>query len=104
MKHGYLQRQIPDVTHQIWSIALGKTKSIEPPFRTLVNFLLGDTMLLRLSNRLPMELPDLFLQHLPKEGARGDVWCLVCVMDQGIYAYNGKPEKVFMLLAHASNG
>lgn len=32
-------------------------------------------MLLRLSNRLPMELPDLFLMNLPKAGAnRDEVW------------------------------
>jgi hypothetical protein len=40
-------------------------------------------MLLRLSNRLPMELLDLFLMPLPNEGLKGQGWCLVTVMDQG---------------------
>lgn len=82
MKDGYLQRQIPDFTHQMWTLALGPATS-EQSFRSLVDFLFGNTMLLRLSNRLPMELPDLFMIQLPKEGARGNGWCLVCVMDQG---------------------
>jgi len=30
-----------------------------------------------------MELADLFLMPLPKEGTRSDGWCLVAVMDQG---------------------
>jgi hypothetical protein len=30
-----------------------------------------------------MELADLFLLLLPKEGVRGDGWCLVTIMDQG---------------------
>lgn len=84
MRDGYLQRQIPDPTHQIWSLAFGE-KAIEQSFRTLVDFLFGNTMLLRLRNRLPMEIPDLFLMPLPKEGVRGNGWCLVCVMDQGKY-------------------
>ena len=80
MRDGYLQRQIPDLTHQIWFLAFGE-KAIEQFFRTLADFFFGNTMLLRLSNRLPMELPDLFLMPLPKEGVRGNGWCLVCVMD-----------------------
>ena len=38
-------------------------------------------MLLRLSNRLPIELLDLFSMPLPREGPKGDGWCLVTVMD-----------------------
>jgi hypothetical protein len=37
-------------------------------------------MLLRLSNRLPIELLDLFLMPLAKEGPNGTGWCLVTVM------------------------
>lgn len=84
MRDGYLQRQIPDLTHQVWSLAFGE-KVAEQSFRTLVDFLFGNTMLLRLSNRVPMELPDLFLMSLPKEGVKGNGWCLVCVIDQGEY-------------------
>jgi hypothetical protein len=43
-------------------------------------------MLLRLSNRLPMELPDLFSIPLPNEGPHGTGWCLVTVMDSWIRA------------------
>jgi hypothetical protein len=50
---------------------------------TQVDFLLGNSMLLRLGNCLPIELADLFLMPLPKEGTRGDGWCLVAVIDQG---------------------
>jgi len=49
-------------------------------------------MLLRLSNRLPIGLPDLFLMPLPKEGPRGDSWCLVTVMDQGKTNQHGRLE------------
>ncbi len=84
MRDGYLQRQIPDFTHQVWFLAFGE-KAIEQSFWTLVDFLFGNTMLLRLSNRLPMEVPDLFLMPLPKEGGGSNRWCLVCVMDQGKY-------------------
>ena len=49
-------------------------------------------MLLRLSNRLPMELADLFLMPLPKEGTRGDGWCLVAVMDRGKTNQHGRLE------------
>lgn len=70
MRDGYLQRQIPDFTEQVWSLALGE-KPAEQSFRTLADFLFGDTMLLRLSNRVPMELPDLFFMLVPNEGVRG---------------------------------
>lgn len=80
MKDGYEQSDIPKVTQQVWLGSLGMP---EPSFRTLVDFLFGNSMLLRLSNRLPMELPDLFVMNLPNEGPQGDGWCLVSVMDQG---------------------
>jgi hypothetical protein len=41
-------------------------------------------MLLRLSNRLPMELPDLFSMPLLGEGPRKDSWCVVATMDQSM--------------------
>ena len=45
----------------------GKTL-IEQLFRTLVGFLLGNSMLLRQNNRLSLELADFFTMLLPKEG------------------------------------
>jgi hypothetical protein len=47
-------------------------------------------MLLRLSNRLPMELPDLFLMPLPNKGPKGQGWCLVMVIDQGKTNQHGR--------------
>ena len=43
-------------------------------------------MLLRSSNRLPMELADLFSVDLPREGVNGSGWAFVTVMDQGEHA------------------
>lgn len=43
-------------------------------------------MLLRSSNRLPLELPDFFVLPLPTEGQRTDNWCLVIAMSQGKFA------------------
>ena len=47
---------------------------------------------LTLSNRLPMELPDLFSMPLPNEGPNGTGWCLVTVMDQGETDQHGRLE------------
>jgi len=52
-----------------------------------LDFLLGHAMLLRQSNRLPLELPDLFSMELPKEGQQGKGWCFVVVMDQGKFSF-----------------
>jgi hypothetical protein len=49
-------------------------------------------MLLRLSNYLLMELADLFIISLPKEGTQGDGWCLVAVIDQGKTNQYGRLE------------
>ena len=57
-------------------------------------------MLLRLSNRLPIELADLFLIPLPKEGTRGDSWCLVAVIDQGKTNQHGRLEYSAVLRHH----
>jgi len=78
---GYLASQIPDLTRAAW--AERSPRSLEQSLRTQVDFLFGNSMLLRLSNRLSMELPDLFALSLPKEGQKPGVWCLVAVMDQG---------------------
>jgi hypothetical protein len=80
----YTAKQIPDMTRVVWRNALGPRTS-EQSFWTNLDFLLGNTMLLRQSNRLPLELPDLFSLDLPKEGQQGKGWCLVAAMDQGKY-------------------
>jgi hypothetical protein len=70
------------MTKVVWRNALGPRTS-EQSFWTNLDFLLGNTMLLRQSNRLPLELLDLFSLDLPKEGQQGKGWCLVAAMDQG---------------------
>jgi hypothetical protein len=79
---GYTAVQIPDLNRQVWAGSLGAGVE-EQSLRTQLDFLLGNSMLLRLSNRLPMELADVFYWILPKEGPNGDGWCVIAVMDQG---------------------
>lgn len=81
IKDGYTAAQIPDLTNAAWAIT--QSKSVESSLRTWLDFLLGNSMLLRSSNRLPLELPDLFALPLPTEGQRTDNWCLVIAMSQG---------------------
>ena len=78
---GYLASQIPDLTRAAW--AERSLHSLEQSLRTQVDFLFGNSILLRLSNCLSMELPDLFALSLLKEGQKPGVWCLFTVMDQG---------------------
>jgi hypothetical protein len=82
MRDGYIASQIPDLHRQVWGQGLGQGV-VEQALRTQVDFLLGNSMLLRYGNRGPMELPDLFPLDLPKEGPKGNAWCLVAVMDHG---------------------
>jgi hypothetical protein len=82
IQDGYTAAQIPELHRKVWTLSLG-SNSVEMSLRTNVDFLFGNTMLLRSSNRLPMELPDLFWMPLPREGVRGDAWCMVMVTDQG---------------------
>ena len=91
MLDGYVASQIPDLNRQVWKAALGRSVA-EQSFRTQLDFLLGNSMLLRLSNRLKLELADFFLVPLPKEGPRGDSWCCVAVMDQGKTNQHGRIE------------
>lgn len=88
---GYVASQIPDLNRQVWREALGR-RVAEQAFRTQLDFLLGNSMLLRLSNRLKLELADFFLMPLPKEGPKGDSWCCVAVMDQGKTNQHGRIE------------
>ncbi|KAF7125749.1 hypothetical protein CNMCM5793_002042 [Aspergillus hiratsukae] len=91
IRDGYVASQIPDLTRKIWGQCLGQNQ-VEQQFRTQLCFLFGNSMLLRLSNRLPMELPDLFSMSLPNEGPKGRGWCLVTVMDQGKTNQHGRLE------------
>lgn len=82
IQDGYTIAQIPQIHDKIWSLEVGGERAIEQGFRTKVDFLFGNSMLLRSSNRLPMELPDLFSVDLPREGVDGSGWAFVAVMDQ----------------------
>src|SRR5467141_1902309 len=85
IRDGYTASQIPDLTRKVWQQSLGEG-CVSQQFRTQLCFLFGNSMLLRLGNRLPMELPDLFSMPLPGEGPKkdGSSWCLVSVMDKGM--------------------
>lgn len=86
IQDGYTASQIPQVHDKVWSLEVGGERAVEQALRTKVDFLFGNSMLLRSSNRLPMELPDLFSVDLPREGVNGSGWAFVTVMDQGKYA------------------
>src|ERR1700733_13176955 len=79
IQDGYTVQQIPQIHEKAWSMALGGQRAVEQALRTKVDFLLGNSMLLRTSNRLPMELPDLFALDLPREGVNGSGWAFVTV-------------------------
>jgi hypothetical protein len=81
IKDGYTAAQIPLLANSVWNKRRGRY--VEASFRTQVDFLFGNSMLMRSSNRLPLELPDLFLMPLEKEGLRGDATCMVAQMDHG---------------------
>ena len=70
-RDSYLASQIPDLNRQVWSEGLGKGV-VEQSIWTQLSFLVGNYMLLWSSNRLPIELADLFLMPLLKEGPPGD--------------------------------
>ena len=72
IRDGYTAAQIPDLTRKVWSRSQSLGKGcIEQQFRTQLCVLFGNSMLLRLSNYLPMELPDLLSMPLPNEGPNG---------------------------------
>ena len=79
IRDGYMASQILDICRQVWQSGLGLQKE-EQHLRTFVDFLFGNSMLLRLSNRLPIELPDIFSMSLVREGPKGDRWWLVTVI------------------------
>ncbi|XP_044717133.1 uncharacterized protein HRG_09402 [Hirsutella rhossiliensis] len=65
----YAPAQIPDHTNVAWS-----EREIACALRTQVDFLLGNHMLLRSGNRLPMELADCFPWTYPTRASRPRVY------------------------------
>lgn len=91
IKDVYTPAQIPDHTSAVWE----SDDDVSALFRTQVDFLLGNHMLLRQSNRLPMELPDCFRLELPNEGQKSrefPTYALVIVMNQGKTNQHGRME------------
>ncbi|KAK4118068.1 hypothetical protein N657DRAFT_584317, partial [Parathielavia appendiculata] len=66
IKDSYTPSQILVHTSAVWN----EPKQIACALRTQVDFLLGNHMLLRSSNRRPLEFPDCFCLKLPKEGIK----------------------------------
>jgi hypothetical protein len=85
IQDGYTVAQIPQVHDKVWSLEVGGKRAVEQALRTKVDFLFGNSMLLCSSNRLPIELPDLFSVDLPREGVNSSGWAFVTVIDQGKY-------------------
>ena len=89
IKDSYLPSQIPDYTAAVWKERGGR--SVEGALRTQLDFLLGNHLLLRYSNRGPLELPDCFCLDLPKEGHQpGTTKCLVVILDHGKTNQHGR--------------
>ncbi len=60
IQDGYTVFQIPQIHDRVRSLEVGGERAVEQALRTKVDFLFGNSTLLRSSNRLPMELYDLF--------------------------------------------
>jgi hypothetical protein len=91
IKDSYSKAQIPQHHAAAWQ-TVGNISCL---LRTQVDFLLGNHMLLRQSNRRPMELPDCFRLELPKEGQKSTefpTYALVVVMNQGKTNQHGRIE------------
>jgi hypothetical protein len=89
IKDGYSPAKIPEHTAAAWRFS-----DVNSGFRTNVDFLLGNHMLLRSSNRLLLELADCFCLDLPKEGIKADVptKAFVVLMNQGKTNQHGRVE------------
>jgi hypothetical protein len=92
IKDGYSPAKIPEHTAAAWRFS-----DVNSGFRTNVNFLLGNHMLLRSSNRLPLELADCFCLDLPKEGIKMEAGgaptkAFVVLMNQGKTNQHGRVE------------
>ena len=93
LKDAYTIAHIPQHTAAVWQ----ERKAIACALRTQVDFLLGNHMLLRSSNRLPIELPDCFCLDLPNEGIQRAssspaAKALVILMRQGKTNQHGRME------------
>lgn len=95
IKDAYLPRQIAD--HTAACLDKETHKQMNGDLRTSLDFLLGNHMLLRGSNRRPVELPDLFCVVLPNEGLKTnhrdhEVKAFVMVMNEGKTNQHGRME------------
>jgi hypothetical protein len=93
IKDSYLPSQVFDHTAEVWKV--NTRKEVAFAFRTQVDFLFGNHMLLRGSNRRPLELPDCFCLDLPNEGPKISSFptkALVVVMRQGKTNQHGRME------------
>lgn len=92
IKDGYSPAKIPDHTAAAWRLS-----DVNSGFRTNVDFLFGNHMLLRSSNRLALELADCFCLDLPKEGIKTEAGgvptkAFVVLMNQGKTNQHGRVE------------
>ena len=91
LKDIYTPSQVPQHIAAAWvGLGDGKKPNYGCMLCTNVDFLLGNHMLLRSSNRRPLELPDCFRLELPNEGVRGSTlapapktYAFVVVMNKG---------------------
>lgn len=91
IKDSYTKAQVPQHHAAAWQV----DGDISCLLRTQVDFLLGNHMLLRQSNRRPMELPDCFRSELPNEGQKSrefPTYALVVVINQGKTNQHGRME------------
>ncbi|KJZ68407.1 hypothetical protein HIM_01944 [Hirsutella minnesotensis 3608] len=90
IKDAYSPAKIPEHTRCAWGL---KEKACG--LRTSVDFLFGNHMLLRSSNRRPIELADCFCLECPNEGVKvhnNPTYAFVVVMNQGKTNQNGRIE------------
>ncbi|KAH7109334.1 hypothetical protein EDB81DRAFT_769175 [Dactylonectria macrodidyma] len=90
IKDAYSPAKIPEHTRCAWGL---KEKACG--LRASVDFLFGNHMLLRSSNRRPIELADCFCLECPNEGVQvhnNPTYAFVVVMNQGKTNQNGRIE------------
>jgi hypothetical protein len=84
----YIPSQVPQHTAVAWvGLSNGKKPNYGYMLRTNVDFLLGNHMLLRSSNRRPLKLPDCFYLKLSNEGVKGSVPVPAPVLTPKAYAF-----------------
>src|SRR6266699_1928381 len=90
IKDGYSPAKIPEHIAAIWWFS-----DINSSFRTNIDFLFGNYMLLRSNNRLGLELADCFYLDLPKEGIKMEgipTKAFVVFINQGKTNQHGRIE------------